>query len=47
MLEIFTTGHCSPCQGILFQVHGLFEKTTLFRGRFLEESRVVASMFLV
>ena len=31
----------------LFQVQGLFEKTMLFRGRFLEKSRVVALMFLV
>ena len=34
-------------EGSLFKVQGLFKKTTLFRGRFLEESRVVALMFLV
>ena len=34
-------------EGILFQVQGLFEKTTLFRSRFLEESRVVALMFWI
>ena len=36
-----------PVERPLFQVQGLFEKTALFRGRFLEESRVVALMFLV
>ena len=38
-------GFAHLIEGSLFQVHGLFEKTTLFRGRFLEESRVVALMF--
>ena len=40
-------GIVHPVEGILFQVQGLFEKTTLFRGRFLEKSRVVALMFSV
>ena len=40
-------GIAHPVEGSLFQVHGLFEKTTLFRGRFLEESRVVVVMSLV
>ena len=40
-------GIAHPIKGSLFQVQGLFEKMTLFRGRFLEESRVVALMILV
>ena len=40
-------GIAHPVEGILFQVQGLFKKTVLFRDRFLEESRVVALMFLV
>ena len=40
-------GIAHPVEGSLFQVQGLFEKTALFRGRFLEESRVVALMSLV
>ena len=34
-------------EGSLFQVQGVFEKTVLIRGRFLEESQIVALMFLV
>ena len=40
-------GITHPVEESLFQVQGLFEKTTLFRDRFLEESRVVGLMFLV
>ena len=35
-------GIAHPVKGSLFQVQGLFGKTTLTRGRFLEESRIVA-----
>ena len=37
-------GH--PVEGTLFQVQGVFGKTVLIRFRFLEESRVMALMFL-
>ena len=40
-------GIAHPVEGSLFQVKGLFEKTTLFRGRFLEKSRVMSLMILV
>ena len=40
-------GTAHPVDGSLFQVQGLFGKTTLIRGQFLEESRIVALMFLV
>ena len=39
-------GIAHPVKGKLFQVQGGFEKTALTRGRFLEESRIVALMFL-
>ena len=35
-------GFAHPIEGSLFQVQGVFGKTTLTRGRFLEESRIVA-----
>ena len=40
-------GIAHPVEGPLFQVQELFEKKTLFRGRLLEESRVVALMFFL
>ena len=39
-------GIAHPVEGTLFQVQGVFEKTTLIIGRFLEESRIVALTFL-
>ena len=39
-------GIAYPVKGSLFQVQGMFEKTVLIRGRFLEESRIVALMIL-
>ena len=39
-------GIAHPIEGSLFQVQGLFGKTTFIRGRFLEESRIVALIFL-
>ena len=39
-------GIAHPVEGTLFQVQGLFGKTALIRGRFLEESHIVALMFL-
>ena len=44
-MRLSLLGFAHPVEGSLFQVQGLFEKTTLFRDRFLEESRVVALMF--
>ena len=38
-------GIAHPIEGTLFQVHGLFGKTALTRGRFSEESRIVALIF--
>ena len=35
-------GIAHPVEGKLFQVQGVFGKTMLIRGRFLEESRHVA-----
>ena len=35
-------GIAHPIEGTLFQVQGLFGKTALIRGRFLEESLYVA-----
>ena len=35
-------GIAHPVERSLFQVQGVFGKTTLTRGRFLEESRIVA-----
>ena len=39
-------GIAHSVEGSLFQVQGLFGKTTLSRDRFLEESQIVALMFL-
>ena len=38
-------GIAHPVEGSLFQVHGVFRKTTLTRGRFLEESRTMTLIF--
>ena len=38
-------GIAHPVKGSLFQVQGVFRKTALTRGRFLEESRIVALIF--
>ena len=46
MYDNSTTGIAHPVERTLFQVQEVFEKTTLIRGRFLEESRIVALMFL-
>ena len=40
-------GFAHPVEGSLFQVHGVYGRTTLTRGRFLEESRIVASAFIL
>ena len=40
-------GIAHPVEGSLFQVQGLFEKTALTRGHVLEESRHVASVFIL
>ena len=38
-------GFAHPIEGSLFQVQGVFRKTTLIRGRFLEECQIVALIF--
>ena len=38
-------GFAHPVEGSLFQVQGVFRKTTLTRGRFSEESQIVALIF--
>ena len=40
-------GIAHPVEGTLFQVQGVFGKTMLSIGRFLEESRVVALVFIL
>ena len=40
-------GIAHPVEKSLFQVQGLFGKTVLIRGRFLEESRIVALVFIL
>ena len=38
-------GIAHPIEGILFQVQGVHKRTTLTRGRVLEESQIVALAF--
>ena len=38
-------GIAHPVEGSLFQVQGVFRKTALTKGRFSEESRIVAFIF--
>ena len=38
-------GFAHPVDGSLFQVHGVYGRTALTRGRFLEESRIVTLTF--
>ena len=40
-------GFAHPVEGSLFQVQGVYRRTTLIRGRVLEESRVMALVFVV
>ena len=40
-------GIAHPVEGSLFQVQGVYKKTTLTRGRILEESRVMALVFIL
>ena len=40
-------GFAHPVEGSLFQVQGVYRRTTLIRGRVLEESRVVALVFVL
>ena len=44
MIQLLGIAH--PVEGTLFQVQGVFGKTALIRGRFLEERRIVALLFL-
>ena len=38
-------GIAHPVEGSLFQVQGVYERTTLTRGRVLEESQIVTLVF--
>ena len=40
-------GIAHPVKGSLFQVQGVYRRTTLTRGYVLEESRVVALVFVL
>ena len=40
-------GFAHPVEGSLFQVQGVYRRTELTRGLVLEESRVVALVFVV
>ena len=40
-------GIAHPVEGPLFQVQGVYRRTALTRGRILEESRVVALVFIL
>ena len=40
-------GIAHPVEGPLFQVQGVYRRTALTRGRVLEESRVVALVFIL
>ena len=39
--------HAHLVEGSLFQVQGVYRRTTLTRGRVLEESRIVALVFIL
>ena len=41
------SGIAYPVEGSLFQVQGVYGKTALTRGRVLEESRIVALVFIL
>ena len=43
IIQLLDIAH--PVEGLLFQVQGVYGKTTLTRGRVLEESRIVALVF--
>ena len=47
MYEIFTNEHCSPCRGITISGTGSVQEDDAQRGRILEESRVVALVFIL
>ena len=40
-------GFAHPVEGSLFQVQGVYRKTALTKGRVLEESRIVALVFIL
>ena len=40
-------GIAHPVEGSLFQVRGVYRRTALTRGRVLEESRIVALVFIL
>ena len=47
MQELSLLGIVHPIEGSLFQVHGMYRRTTLTRGRILKESRIVALVFIL
>ena len=40
-------GIAHPVEGSLFQVQGVYKRTTLTRGHILEKSRIVALVFIL
>ena len=40
MWKSITTGHYLPCRISLFQVHGVYGRTTLIRGRFEKKADI-------
>ena len=46
-MKLSLLGIVHPIEGSLFQVHGVYRRTTLTRGRVLKESRVVALVFVL
>ena len=44
-MKLSLLGIAHPVEGSLFQVQGVYRRTTLTRGRVLEESRIVALTF--
>ena len=46
-MKLSLLGFAHPVEGSLFQVQGVYRRTTLTRGRVLEEIRVVALIFFL
>ena len=46
-MEVSLLGFAHPVKGSPFEVHGVCTRTTLTRGCILEESRVVALVYLL
>ena len=46
-MKLSLLGIAHPIERSLFQVQGVYRRTTLIRGRVLEESRIVALIFVL